>query len=57
MYIGFEGSYQIVPAFRLILGMEMPVYAWGEQPLKGPEKTAVLYQFRGGFVWTLPEKD
>jgi hypothetical protein len=37
--------------------MEMPVYAWGEQPLKSPEKNAVLYQVQGGFVWTLPEKE
>ncbi|MDR1099047.1 MAG: hypothetical protein LBL28_01055, partial [Treponema sp.] len=47
IYIGFEGSYRIVPAFRLVLGMEMPVYAWGEQPLKSPEKNAVLYQVQG----------
>jgi hypothetical protein len=56
IYIGFEGSYRIVPSLRLIMGMEMPVYTWGEQPLKSPEKNALLYQFQGGFVWTLPEK-
>jgi hypothetical protein len=55
LYIGFEGTYRIIPSLRVILGAEMPVYAWGEKPLKGPEKNTFLYQFRAGLIWTLPE--
>jgi hypothetical protein len=54
VYAGFEGTYRITPAFQLIAGAEMPVYAWSEKPLQGPERTAVMYQFHTGFVWTLP---
>jgi hypothetical protein len=54
VYAGFEGTYRIIPSVQLILGMEMPVYIWGEKPLKGPERTAFIYQFHAGFVWTLP---
>jgi hypothetical protein len=54
VYAGFEGTYRIIPAFRLILGAEMPVYTWGEKPLKGPEKNTFMYQFHAGFEWTLP---
>jgi hypothetical protein len=56
LYAGFELTYQFVPAFRMLLGAEMPVYAWGEHPLKGPERSVFLYEFRAGFIWTLPEK-
>jgi hypothetical protein len=56
VYIGFEGSYRIISSLRLILGAEMPVFTWGEKPLKSPEKNTFLYEFRGGIVWTLPEK-
>lgn len=56
VYVGFEGSYQIIPSLRLLLGAEMPVFSWGEKPLKGPEKHTILYQFGGGLVWTLPQK-
>jgi hypothetical protein len=53
-YAGFEGSYRIVPSFQLLLGAEMPVYIWGEKPLKGPERTTFMYQFHAGFVFTFP---
>jgi hypothetical protein len=56
IYIGFEGTYRIIPSLRLILGAEMPVFVWGEQPLKGPEKNKIIYQFGMGLIWTLPEK-
>jgi hypothetical protein len=56
LYMGFEGTYRITPAFRLMVGAEFPVYAWGESPLKSPERNAFLYEFRGGLIWTLPEK-
>jgi hypothetical protein len=56
IYIGFEGSYRIIPSLRLILGAEMPVFVWGEAPLKGPEKNTLLYQLGAGVIWTLPQK-
>jgi hypothetical protein len=56
LYLGFEGTYRIIPALRLMLGMEFPVYAWGASPLKSPERSVFLYEFRGGLIWTLPEK-
>jgi hypothetical protein len=56
VFIGFEGACRITPSFQLILGTEMPVYCWGEKPLKGPERKTFLYQFHAGFTWTLPAK-
>ncbi|MDR0623766.1 MAG: hypothetical protein LBG10_04985 [Treponema sp.] len=53
VYAGFEGTYRITPDFQLILGAEMPVYAWGEKPFKGPERKTLMYQFHAGFAWTL----
>jgi hypothetical protein len=55
LYVGFEAAYRIIPALRLMLGAEFPVYAWGS-PFKNPERSAFLYEFRGGLTWTLPEK-
>jgi hypothetical protein len=56
VFAGFEGTYRVLPSLQLILGMEMPVYFWGEKPLKGPERPVFMYQFHAGFVWTLPAK-
>jgi hypothetical protein len=54
VFIGLEGTYRISSFFQFILGTEMPVYSWGEKPLKGPERETFMYQFHAGFVWTLP---
>jgi hypothetical protein len=54
IFIGFEGTYRINSLFQLFLGAEMPVYAWGEKPLRGPERPIVMYQFHAGFVCTFP---
>ncbi|MDR1240106.1 MAG: hypothetical protein LBK27_08320 [Treponema sp.] len=56
LYAGFETSFRVHPAFRLLLGAEMPVYAWGDYPLKGPDRSVFLYEFRMGLIWTLPGK-
>jgi hypothetical protein len=56
IYTGFEITYRVAPALRLILGVELPVYAWAVKPLKGPERNVFLYEFRGGIIWDLPEK-
>jgi hypothetical protein len=54
IFIGCEGTWQINSSFQLILGAEMPVYSWGEKPLKGPERKTFMYQFQAGLVWTFP---
>jgi hypothetical protein len=56
IYTGFEITYRIAAPLRLILGAELPVYTWAAKPFKGPAKDTFLYEFRGGIIWTLPEK-
>jgi hypothetical protein len=56
VYAGFEGTYRINPSIKLILGAEMPVYTWGEKPLRSPERASLFYQVHGGFIWTLPAR-
>ncbi|MDR0878399.1 MAG: hypothetical protein LBN21_10120 [Treponema sp.] len=56
LYIGFEGTWRIVPRIRLVLGAEMPVYSWGKDPLGTPDRDIFIFQARAGLVWTLPEK-
>jgi hypothetical protein len=52
IYLGLEGSYQVMRNLRLFLGGEMPVYTWGESPLKR-EKGAVFFKIYTGLFWTI----
>jgi hypothetical protein len=56
LFIGAEVVFTAGPAFRFLLGGEMPVYSWGKSPLKGPDSRSPLFQAHGGFIWTLPKK-
>ncbi|MDR2159008.1 MAG: hypothetical protein LBP23_02950 [Treponema sp.] len=53
IYLGFEGSYRVVPRIRIILGVEMPVYSWGSNPLKSPGRSTVLFNAHAGLNWTI----
>jgi hypothetical protein len=53
IYLGFEGTWRIVPPIRIILGIEMPVYSWGASPLKGPDRDDVLFNAHAGLIWTI----
>ncbi|MDR1899487.1 MAG: hypothetical protein LBQ55_05725 [Treponema sp.] len=53
IYLGFEGTYRIVPRIKIILGVEMPVYSWGASPLKGPSRSDVLFNAHAGLNWTI----
>jgi hypothetical protein len=55
LYFGCEFRTSISPRLGLILGGEMPLYTWGEEPLKSPSRNTPLYEVRAGFVWTLEE--
>jgi hypothetical protein len=55
IYLGFEGTWRIVPPVRIILGIEMPVYSWGASPLKGPDQSDVLFNAHAGLIWTIGE--
>jgi hypothetical protein len=51
IYLGFEGTCRIVPRIKIILGIEMPVYAWGADPLKSPGRT--FFNAHAGLNWTI----
>jgi hypothetical protein len=55
IFLGFEGTWRIVPPVRIILGVEMPVYSWGSSPLKGPDRDDVLFNAHAGLIWTIGE--
>jgi hypothetical protein len=55
VYTGFELIYSVNTTFKLILGAKLPVYSWGEPPLKSPEKGTFLFQAHAGFTITFPE--
>jgi hypothetical protein len=50
IYAGFEFVWQINSTLKVFLGMEAPVYTWGEAPLKGPAKDAFIFKAGGGLV-------
>ncbi|MDR1948456.1 MAG: hypothetical protein LBQ38_03620 [Spirochaetaceae bacterium] len=54
VYAGFEGVFTITPMLKLLVGMEMPVYNWGQQPLKGPPSNTVLFDLHTGVILTFP---
>jgi hypothetical protein len=53
LYIGLETAYMITPAFKLLLGGEMPVYAWSVRPMKNPDKGSFLFKAYAGITLTL----
>jgi hypothetical protein len=53
LYIGLEASYMVSPAFKLLLGAEMPVYSWSVQPMKSPDRGNFLFRARTGIILTL----
>jgi hypothetical protein len=53
LYIGLETSYTASPAFKVLLGAEMPVYSWSVRPMKSPDKGSFLFEAHAGIVLTL----
>jgi len=51
--MGFELTYTASPIMKFILGGEMPVYSWADQPMKDPSKNTFLFEARAGIVLTL----
>jgi hypothetical protein len=52
IYGGFEGTWRIAAPLKLILGLEMPLYTWAEQPLQKPGSDTVFFQIHAGAVWS-----
>ena len=50
VFLGFEGTWRIIPKLRAVLGLEMPVYSWTTQPLKKDDPDTVFYEFRAGVI-------
>ena len=55
VFIGLEGTYTFSPKLKFLLGGEMPVFSWGERPMKDPSKSTLLFQARAGVIWTIAE--
>ena len=56
LYLGFEAGWRIRGPLKLILGLEMPVFSWAEQPLKSPGRETVLYKAHAGISWTFKDR-
>jgi hypothetical protein len=56
LYMGLEFSYTVSPAFKLLLGGEIPVYSWSARPMKDPDKGSLLYKAYAGIILTLGSK-
>lgn len=56
LYLGFEGTWRVRGPLKLILGLEMPVFSWAEQPLKSPGRETVLYSAHAGISWTFKDR-
>lgn len=57
LYLGFEGTWQVSTPLKLILGLEMPVFSWAEQPMKSPARDSALFQFHAGAAWKFGGKE
>jgi len=53
VFMGFELTYTASSVMKFILGGEMPVYSWADQPMKDPSKNTFLFEARAGIVLTL----
>jgi hypothetical protein len=53
IFLGLEGTYTVLPGFKLFLGGEAPVYAWSVQPMKDPGKGSVLFRAYAGAAWSI----
>jgi hypothetical protein len=53
LYMGLEFSHTVTPAFKLILGGEMPVYAWSVRPMKNQDRGSLLFKAYAGVILTL----
>jgi hypothetical protein len=51
-FIGAETSFNVRPSFRLIFGVEIPFYSWGENPLTRPAN-AWSFEAHAGFSVTI----
>jgi hypothetical protein len=52
VYLGFEGTWRIIPSLRVILGLEAPLHSWTGPPLKKADSQAVLFRGQAGIIWT-----
>ena len=56
IFVSFEVSYEATSNLKILLGGEIPVYSWGNRPMKDPPKETVLFEARAGVVWTLSKQ-
>ena len=52
IFVSFEVSYEATANLKFLLGGEIPVYSWGNRPMKDPPKETMLFEARAGLVWT-----
>jgi hypothetical protein len=56
LYMGLEASYMITPEFKLLLGVEIPVYSWSIKTTNNADKESLFSQAHAGVIWTLPSR-
>lgn len=52
LIVGMDVALRVSPELKLMVGGEMPIYAWGIGALKSPSPSTALYQVNAGFTWT-----
>ena len=57
IFMGLELIYTFTPAFKILLGGEMPVYSWGNRPMQNPPKGVILFEARAGIIISWPAKE
>jgi hypothetical protein len=55
VFLGLETTIRINPILTILLGGEIPVYSWGEKPMRNPGN-ALLFQAHTGFIISFPPK-
>ena len=56
IFVGVEGRFNVNERLKIILGAEMPVYSWGERPMKDPPGDSLFFQAKAGMVLTFPAR-
>jgi len=51
--VGFDSTFKVSDSLSLMLGTELPLYAWGVGSLGSPSASDALYEVKTGFSWTL----
>ncbi|QQO10803.1 hypothetical protein [Breznakiella homolactica] len=56
LFAGFEFRWNAVKPVTVLVGAEIPVYTWAEEPFEGPGDNTFLFKAYAGCIWTIPQR-